>query len=106
MWALNPFVSHQLRRAELSEQPAMLQSYSNEVVYSCVSLPGMDTPCRVLIIASLVLISTAFTACGVRGDKGSMPARGRERFPRGDPNVANIGRHCSHSPVQWNRNFS
>jgi hypothetical protein len=32
-------------------------------------------PARVLI-ASLVLISTAFTACGVRGDKGSMPARG------------------------------
>jgi hypothetical protein len=27
-------------------------------------------------LASLVLISTAFTACGVRGDKGSMPAKG------------------------------
>jgi hypothetical protein len=36
----------------------------------------MDTPCRVFIIASLVLISTAFIACGVRGDKGSMPAKG------------------------------
>src|SRR6266852_3288758 len=36
----------------------------------------MDTPCRVLIIASLVLISTAFVACGVGGDKGSMPAKG------------------------------
>jgi len=72
VWTLNPFVSHQ-RRAELSEQPAMIQSYSNEVmaVFVGVSLPGMDTPCRVLIIASLVLISTA---CGVHGDKGSMPA--------------------------------
>ena len=32
----------------------------------------MDTPYRVLIIVSLVLISTAFTACGVSGDKGSI----------------------------------
>jgi glutamine amidotransferase-like uncharacterized protein len=54
----------------------MIQSYSNEVVYSRVPLPGMDTLCRVLIIASLVLISTAFTACGVRADKGSIPAKG------------------------------
>ena len=45
-------------------------------MYSRVPLPGMDTLCRVLIIASLVLISTAFTACGGRGDKGSMPAKG------------------------------
>ena len=30
-----------------------------------------ETPCRVLIMASLVLISTAVTACGVRADKGS-----------------------------------
>jgi hypothetical protein len=54
----------------------MIQSYSNEVVYSRVLLPGMDSPSRVLIIASLVLISTAFTACEGRGDKGSMPAKG------------------------------
>jgi plasmid maintenance system antidote protein VapI len=27
----------------------MIQSNSNEVVYSRVLLPGMDTPCRVLI---------------------------------------------------------
>src|SRR5260370_39069365 len=32
----------------------------------------MDLPCRVFIIASLVLISTAFTACGARGDKGGI----------------------------------
>jgi glutamine amidotransferase-like uncharacterized protein len=38
-------------------------------------LPGMDTPCRVLLVASLLLISTAFTAFGVRGDEGSMPAK-------------------------------
>src|SRR5258706_8534496 len=35
----------------------------------------MDTPCRGLIIASLVLLATAFTACGVRGDKGSATAK-------------------------------
>jgi hypothetical protein len=54
----------------------MIQSYSNEVVYSRLPLPGMDTPCQVFIIASLVLISTAFIAYGFRGDKGSMPAKG------------------------------
>jgi len=70
-----------MRRAELSEQPAMIQSNSNEVVYSRVPLPGMDTPCRVLIIASLVLISTAFTACGVRGDKGRMAAKRANAAP-------------------------
>jgi glutamine amidotransferase-like uncharacterized protein len=36
----------------------------------------MDTPRRVLILVSLVVISTAFTACGDRGDKGSMPTKG------------------------------
>src|SRR5260370_11982343 len=36
----------------------------------------MDARRRVLIITSAVLISTAFTACGVRGDKGRMPAGG------------------------------
>jgi len=41
----------------------------------------MNTLCRVLIIASLVLISTAFTACGVWGDKGSMPAEGANAAP-------------------------
>src|SRR6266511_3817221 len=54
----------------------MIQSCSNEVVYSHVPHPGMDTPCRVFIIASLVLISTAFTACRARGDKGTMHAKG------------------------------
>src|ERR1044071_2541737 len=51
----------------------MIQSYFNAVVPSRVPFPAMDTPCRILI-TSLVLISTAFTACGVPGDKGSMPA--------------------------------
>jgi glutamine amidotransferase-like uncharacterized protein len=37
---------------------------------------GMDTPRRILTIASLLLISTAFTACGVHEDKSSMPAKG------------------------------
>src|SRR5258708_6662481 len=60
----------------------MIQSYSNEVMYSRISLPGMDTPRQVLIVtvASLVLISTAFTACGARGDKGSTPAKGANAF--------------------------
>ena len=50
----------------------MTRSYSNEVVNAPSSLPVMDARYRVLIIASLVLISTAFTTCG---DKGSMPAK-------------------------------
>ena len=91
MWALNPFVSHQLRRAELSEQPAMIQSYLNEVVYTRVPLPGMDTPCRVLIIVSLVLISTAFTACGVRSDQGSMPAKGANASAAATPTALTSG---------------
>jgi glutamine amidotransferase-like uncharacterized protein len=54
----------------------MIQSYSNEAMYSHVPLPGMHTPRRVLIIVSLALISTALTACGDRGEKGSASARG------------------------------
>jgi glutamine amidotransferase-like uncharacterized protein len=34
------------------------------------SLPAMDTPRRGFIIAALVLISIALTACGIRDDKG------------------------------------
>lgn len=34
----------------------------------------MDTPCRALIIVSVVLASTAFAGCGVRGDKGGIVA--------------------------------
>src|SRR2546429_1467774 len=60
----------------------MIQSYSNEVVDSRVPLPEIDTPCRVLIIASLVLISTSLTACGLRDDKGSRPAK-RANAPGG-----------------------
>jgi hypothetical protein len=45
----------------------------------------MDTPCRVLIIASLVLISTAFAEYGVRGDKGRMPAKGANAFAAATP---------------------
>jgi glutamine amidotransferase-like uncharacterized protein len=71
-----PVRSPQLRRAELSEQQAMIQSspiqsYPHEMVRSRVSLPGMDTSCRVLITASLLLISTAFTACRGGDNKGS-----------------------------------
>jgi glutamine amidotransferase-like uncharacterized protein len=39
-------------------------------VLSCFHF-RMDTPRRVLVIASLILITTAFTACGVRDDKNS-----------------------------------
>jgi glutamine amidotransferase-like uncharacterized protein len=45
-------------------------------LFALVGIGGMESPCRVLIIASLVLISTSFTACGVGGDKGSTPASG------------------------------
>src|SRR6266852_4436447 len=51
----------------------------------------MDTPCRVLIIASLVLISTAFTACGVRGDKGEMPAKGANASAAANPTPLRSG---------------
>ena len=76
MSALKRFVSHQLRRAELSERPPIIQSCSNEVFYSRALLAGMDTLCRVFIIASLVLISAAFTACEVSSSKDSVPVRG------------------------------
>ena len=50
----------------------MTRSYSNEVVNAPSSLPVMDARYRVLIIASLVLISTAFSGC----DKASVPKEG------------------------------
>jgi len=74
--ALKPFVSHQLRRAELSQRPPIIQSCSNEVFYSRAPLAGMGTLSRVLIIASLVLISAAFTACEVSSSKDSVPVKG------------------------------
>ncbi|MCM3873412.1 MAG: BPL-N domain-containing protein [Pyrinomonadaceae bacterium] len=57
----------------------MIHSNSNEVMHSRVPLPAMDTPRRVLIIA-LVLIATAFTACGVGRDKGGT-AKGPNAAP-------------------------
>jgi glutamine amidotransferase-like uncharacterized protein len=54
----------------------MVHSSSNKVVPSRVSPPGTDALCRVLIIASLFLISTAVTACRGRGDISSTPAKG------------------------------
>jgi glutamine amidotransferase-like uncharacterized protein len=59
----------------------MIHFCSNEVAYSRVPLPELDTPCRVLIIASLAIISAAFAGCGVRGDKDSMPAKGASATP-------------------------
>jgi glutamine amidotransferase-like uncharacterized protein len=51
-------------------------------VVSCrVSLPETDAPYRAAIIASLVLISTAFTACGVRGDQGNRSPEGANASP-------------------------
>ena len=41
----------------------------------------IDTPFRVRIIASLVLIATTFTGCGILGNKGSMPAKGAKDAP-------------------------
>jgi glutamine amidotransferase-like uncharacterized protein len=40
---------------------------------------------RVLAVASLILISTAPTACGGRGDKGSMPAKGAKASAAATP---------------------
>ena len=45
---------------------------TTEVEHPRVPLQGMGTAFRALIIASLVLISAAFTACGVRGDKSGI----------------------------------
>jgi len=38
--------------------------------------PNMTLMCRVFLVASLVLISWAFTACGVRDDQSGTPAQG------------------------------
>jgi glutamine amidotransferase-like uncharacterized protein len=54
-----------------SSGPGAIGIY-NEVVRGRFLPPAADAPYRVLIIASLVLISTASTACGVRSDHGSM----------------------------------
>jgi glutamine amidotransferase-like uncharacterized protein len=37
-----------------------------------MSLPGVDTARSILIIASLVVLSTVFAACGLRGEKGGI----------------------------------
>jgi glutamine amidotransferase-like uncharacterized protein len=74
-------VSYRLRRAELLEQPEMIQSNSNEVAFSRVPPRVIDAPCRILIIASLLLISTAFAGCEIRGDKGSIPLKGPNAAP-------------------------
>jgi len=47
--------------------------------------------CRVLIGASLVLISTAFTACGVLGDKGNMFAKGANASAAATPTPLTSG---------------
>ena len=38
--------------------------------------PNPTVMCRILLIASLVLILWAFTACGVRDDQSGTPAQG------------------------------
>jgi glutamine amidotransferase-like uncharacterized protein len=71
-----------VRLCRSSEQPRRSQhgpcrrTY-NEVVHCCGSLAETDIPYRDLIIASLVLISTAFTACGVSSDQGIVSPEGR-----------------------------
>ena len=90
MWKLNPFDSQRRRRARLSEQPPTIQSYSNEARYSRVHSEDMDNPCRVLIIASLVLISAALTACEGRGNKG-MPATGADSSAASTPTPLTSG---------------
>jgi glutamine amidotransferase-like uncharacterized protein len=49
----------------------MSRSYSKETMHS-----GMNARYRAFIIATLILTSTAFTACEIHGDRGSSPGRG------------------------------
>jgi hypothetical protein len=51
----------------------------------------MDTLRRVLIIASLVLISTAFSACGVHSDKGNMAKKDANAFATATPTPPTLG---------------
>jgi len=53
----------------------------NEVVRCRVSPAETDAPYRALIIAFLVLISIAFTACGINGDQGNMSPEGGSASP-------------------------
>jgi hypothetical protein len=57
-------------------EPAMIQSYSNDLMYHRLQSRGMHAWRRVLSIASLLLVSTACIGCGVRDDEGSTPANG------------------------------
>jgi glutamine amidotransferase-like uncharacterized protein len=52
---------------------------------------GRDIPCRVLIIASLLPISTVITACGVRGDKGSIHPQGANASAAATPTSRGSG---------------
>ena len=78
-------------RPSCSELPAMIQFYPQKVVNSRVSLTRRYTPCRVLIIAFLVLISAAFTSCGVHGDKGSVPGKGASASATATPTPLTSG---------------
>jgi glutamine amidotransferase-like uncharacterized protein len=49
----------------------------------------MDSPCGVLVSASLVLIATAFTGCGIRGD--SVPAKGANSSATASPTPLTAG---------------
>jgi glutamine amidotransferase-like uncharacterized protein len=53
----------------------MMQPYFNELVHCRARLAGAETPYRNLLLVAVALIA-AFAACGDRGDKGSVPAKG------------------------------
>ena len=53
-----------------------IRAVCNSHRHQQAELPGMNSPLRELIAAFLVLVATAFIACGHIGEKNSIPARG------------------------------
>ena len=53
-----------------------MKSASFDVCGGRSGFPNLTGMCRILLVASVVLISWSFTACGVRDDRSGSPARG------------------------------
>jgi glutamine amidotransferase-like uncharacterized protein len=69
----------------------MLPSYSHSnTVLVHVPFPRMDALYQVFVITSLLLVSTAFTACEIRGDQGSVPAKGGNASAAAPPTSGGI----------------
>lgn len=53
-----------------------MKSASFDVYGGRSGFPNLKGMCRILLVASVVLISWSFTACGVRDGRSGSPARG------------------------------